>query len=110
MQQRKRIGERLIDAGLITQDQLELALKEQKTTGELLGAILYAHGFISQKDLFTMLSMSYSGEYAKDKEVDIDMPQDIRGYCKTEHCCPENNGEGARQNFRTLDGACCPAC
>jgi type IV pilus assembly protein PilB len=78
MQQRKRIGDRLIDAGLITQEQLQIALDEQKKTGELVGAILYGRGFISQKDLFTMLSMSYGGEYAKDQEIDIDMPQDIK--------------------------------
>ena len=78
MQFRKRIGEHLIEAGLITQEQLEIALEEQKKTGELIGAILYEHGFISQKDLFTVLSMSYSGEYAKDREEDIDLPHDIK--------------------------------
>lgn len=75
--QRKRIGERLIEAGLITQDQLQIALQEQKKTGELIGAILYGHGFISQKDLFTVLSMSYSGEYTKEKEEEMDLPRDI---------------------------------
>jgi type IV pilus assembly protein PilB len=75
--QRKRIGDRLIEAGLITQEQLLTALEEQKTTGELIGAILYSHGFISQKDLFTVLSMSYSGEYTKEKEEEMDLPRDI---------------------------------
>jgi len=75
--QRKRIGERLIEAGLITQEQLQIALQEQKKTGELIGAILYGHGFISQKDLFTVLSMSYSGEYTKEKEEEMDLPRDI---------------------------------
>lgn len=75
--QRKRIGERLIEAGLITQEQLQIALQEQKKTGELIGAILYSNGFISQKDLFTVLSMSYSGEYTKEKEEEMDLPRDI---------------------------------
>jgi type IV pilus assembly protein PilB len=75
--QRKRIGDRLIDAGLITQEQLQIALQEQKKTGELIGAILYGNGFISQKDLFTVLSMSYSGEYTKEKEEEMDLPRDI---------------------------------
>lgn len=77
MQQRKRIGERLIEAGLITQEQLQIALQEQKKTGELIGAILYGHGFISQKDLFTVLSMSYSGEQTKEREEEMDLPRDI---------------------------------
>ena len=75
--QRKRIGDRLIEAGLITQEQLQIALQEQKKTGELIGAILYGNGFISQKDLFTVLSMSYSGEYTKEKEEEMDLPRDI---------------------------------
>jgi type IV pilus assembly protein PilB len=78
MQFRKRIGDHLMEAGLITQEQLEIALEEQKKTGELMGAILYEHGFISQKDLFTVLSMSYSGEHAKDREEDLDLPHDIK--------------------------------
>lgn len=77
MQYRKRIGERLIEAGLITKEQLEIALEEQKKTGELIGAILYGLGFISQKDLFTVLSMSHGGEYTKDKEEEIDLPYDM---------------------------------
>ncbi|MBM4145127.1 MAG: type II secretion system protein GspE [Nitrospira sp.] len=77
MQPRKRIGERLIEAGLITQEQLQIALQEQKKTGELIGAILYGNGFITQKDLFTVLSMSYSGEYTKEKEEEMDLPRDI---------------------------------
>ncbi len=58
MARKKRIGERLFELGLITEEQLDIALKEQKKTGELLGAILFSLGFISQKDLFTVLSIS----------------------------------------------------
>ena len=38
---RKRIGEKLIEAGFITEEQLNAALAEQKKSGELLGAILF---------------------------------------------------------------------
>lgn len=78
MQQRKRIGERLIDAGLITREQLEIALEEQKKTGELIGATLYSLGFISQKDLFTVLSISYGGEYQMDVEKETKPPEDMK--------------------------------
>ncbi len=77
MQFRKRIGDHLIEAGLITKEQLELALEEQKKTGELIGATLYGLGFISQKDLFTVLSMSHGGESARDKEEEIVLPHDM---------------------------------
>lgn len=58
MVKKKRIGERLLESGLITEEQLKLALEEQKRKGELLGAILFNLGFISQKDLFSVLSLS----------------------------------------------------
>ena len=57
---RKRIGDKLIEAGFITEEQLHAALAEQKKSGELLGAILFSLGFITQKQLFTVLSMSRS--------------------------------------------------
>lgn len=76
MQQRKRIGERLIEAGLINKEQLEIALAEQKKTGELIGAILFSLGFISQKDLFTVLSMAHGTDYVKGQE-EIRLPEDM---------------------------------
>ncbi|MBD3319561.1 MAG: type II/IV secretion system protein [Chitinivibrionales bacterium] len=56
LEQKKRIGEVLIDQGLITQDQLELGLKEQKTSGRLLGKCLVKLGFISEEKLIDALS------------------------------------------------------
>jgi type IV pilus assembly protein PilB len=42
---KKLLGERLIEAGILTPDQLELALKEQKRTGERIGEILISFNF-----------------------------------------------------------------
>lgn len=56
MPPRKRIGEILMENGFITETQLQVALEEQKKTGELLGSILFGLGFISQKNLFKVLS------------------------------------------------------
>ncbi len=76
--QRKRIGERLIEAGLITEQQLQVALEEQKRTGELIGAILFSLGFISQKDLFTVLSMVHGGEQQKkEPPAERQIPDDL---------------------------------
>jgi len=58
MPPKKRIGDLMLDQGLITDEQLQIALQEQKKTGELLGSILFTLGFISQKDLFKVLSLS----------------------------------------------------
>jgi len=51
MPPRKRIGDILKEEGFITEEQLQIALAEQKKTGELLGSILFGLGFISQKSL-----------------------------------------------------------
>lgn len=48
------------EQGLITDEQLQIALQEQKKTGELLGSILFSLGYISQKDLFKFLTLSES--------------------------------------------------
>jgi len=78
---KKRIGERLIDAGVITKEQLETALAEQKKTGELIGAILFSLGFISQKDLFRVLSMSHVEETER-KEEAAPVSEDVRDIMK----------------------------
>jgi len=58
MPPKKRFSDLMLEQGLITQEQLQLALQEQKKTGELLGSILFSLGFISQKDLFKFLTLS----------------------------------------------------
>jgi len=48
---RKRIGELLVEAGYITQEQMDKALREQKLTGEKLGEILIKNGWITREEL-----------------------------------------------------------
>ncbi|HUS57403.1 MAG TPA: GspE/PulE family protein [Planctomycetota bacterium] len=54
--QRKALGQRLVEDGLLTQDQLETALREQRRTGEQLGRILQSLGFVSEENLSALLS------------------------------------------------------
>jgi len=56
LQQRKRIGEILVEQGFITADQLEKGLAEQKTSKQLLGKCLVKLGFISEPKLIDVLS------------------------------------------------------
>ncbi len=78
MAPRKRIGERLIEQGVITEEHLQVALTEQKKTGELLGAVLFGLGFISKKDLFKVLSIAqdYNKESVRDT-YQADLPEDL---------------------------------
>lgn len=50
------LGERLINAGILTPEQLDLALKEQKRTSELLGSVLVGLGFLTQDAVASALA------------------------------------------------------
>jgi len=52
----KRLGDRLLDAGLISPNQLELALREQKRGGKLIGTVLQDLGFITGPALSAFLA------------------------------------------------------
>lgn len=51
-----RVGDTLIERGLITQDQLDQALTLQKKTGRLVGEILVDQGVVAAQDLIDVLS------------------------------------------------------
>jgi len=62
--QKERIGEVLVSLGLISRSQLQLALAEQRDTGERLGEALVRLGFIRRKDLNLVLSEQYRRAFA----------------------------------------------
>ena len=45
---KKKLGQQLLEKGLISIDQLDIALTEQKKNGRLLGEVLVALGFVSE--------------------------------------------------------------
>lgn len=53
---RGRIGERMIAAGLIKIEQLNVALQEKKISGKLLGQVLIDLGFISENQLVEFIA------------------------------------------------------
>ncbi len=53
---RKRLGETLVERGLISADQLRIALQEQRERGRPLGETLVALGFITDETLRDVLS------------------------------------------------------
>jgi type IV pilus assembly protein PilB len=55
---RMRLGEQLIALGLLSSDQLQIALTEQKTSKKLLGTILVEMGFITESALGEVLAES----------------------------------------------------
>ena len=71
----KRLGEILIEKGLITQKQLEDALKEQKASGEFLGNILIAMGWINKESLSEGLAEQFGIPLVelKNQNIDVEM-------------------------------------
>lgn len=51
-----RVGEKLLEMGLITPDQLRIALHEQTQNGLMLGAVLVRLGFLDEATLVTTLA------------------------------------------------------
>jgi MSHA biogenesis protein MshE len=64
-QKRIRIGDLLIEQGLITQQQLETALAEQKTSGQKLGRTLIDLGYVEEQDIRNILSSQFNIPYVK---------------------------------------------
>ena len=57
MAQTQRLGDLLVEAGAITQEQLSNALAEQKKSGQRLGAFLVSKGWITESKLMEALSL-----------------------------------------------------
>src|SRR5471030_1128790 len=51
-----RIGDKLMSLGLISKDQLQIALLEQKNSKKLLGTILVEMGFVTESALGEVLA------------------------------------------------------
>lgn len=61
-EQRGRIGDLLVERGIITNDQLNVALQEKKITGEMLGTTLVDLGFIEESTLSSFLAETSGNE------------------------------------------------
>jgi type IV pilus assembly protein PilB len=67
----KRLGDRLLEAGLLSPHQLELALREQKRTGKLLGAVLQQLGFVTEQDIAAFLAQDAQTPMVNVAKLDV---------------------------------------
>jgi type IV pilus assembly protein PilB len=80
---RKKLGECLIQAGLITEDDLQTALAEHKRTGERLGAVLVRLNLASERQIAKALAYQLGFPYlnlaetAPDPSVVTLIPKDV---------------------------------
>ena len=63
MPKRQRIGEYLVEKGLITEARLREALEDQRRTGKRLGLILVERGFLSEEQVTKALSSQLRIDY-----------------------------------------------
>ena len=66
------IGQMLLQENVITSDQLEKGLKEQKITGNFICTTLIRLGFAPEEKVFSVLSRQLNIPYVRLKEHDID--------------------------------------
>ena len=67
----KRLGDILIAAGLITQEQLEEALAKQKGSGKRLGQVLQDEGYITELEMIEALQMQLGIEFIDLNKINI---------------------------------------
>jgi len=67
-----KVGEMLVNKKLITSGQLELAVKEQQKTGELLGQTLNKMGFLKEEQFLLVISEQLNIPFVKLQDVNID--------------------------------------
>ncbi|OGO77570.1 MAG: type II secretion system protein GspE [Clostridiales bacterium GWB2_37_7] len=68
----KRLGDLLVDAGLLTDEQLKNALDKQKATGKKLGEILIDDSIISESDMIRVLELQLGIAYMDISKISID--------------------------------------
>jgi len=68
----KRLGDMLLEEGIISAEQLQEALKIQKEQHERLGTVLINEGFITEKDLIDALQMQLGIEFIYLSQANID--------------------------------------
>ncbi|MCR4608064.1 MAG: Flp pilus assembly complex ATPase component TadA, partial [Eubacterium sp.] len=95
---RIRVGDLLVEAGAITEDQLQQALEKQKESGGRIGNVIMQMGFISKELLITVLTTQMGIEYCEIRSVQIDesvlnlIPDNlVAKYRAVPVCFDENN-------------------
>lgn len=77
MLQNKRIGEVLIDTGIISRQELDHALEEQQKTGGKIGEILVRKGYMTEQQLSAALEFVLGIPYVQISQFKLD-PETVR--------------------------------
>jgi type IV pilus assembly protein PilB len=68
----KKVGELLVEMGVITPQQLESALETQRTTREFLGAVLVSQGVVAEEELLRALAGQFGMPFVRFETETVD--------------------------------------
>lgn len=74
---KKRLGELLIEVGIVTEEQIQNALETQKSTGEKLGEILIRENIITEEQMLKIIETQFGIQYIDITKVYIE-PETVR--------------------------------
>src|SRR2546423_8006545 len=93
------LGQLFVERGLITQDELEEALVEQRETRKRLGAILVGRGFVSRPELTSVLVDQLGMELRKESAFGSGLWEEIRRRHPSGGRGPSEDGNGEPELF-----------
>lgn len=76
---RRRIGEILVELGVVDDDDVSRALELQRSTGKKLGDVLLSEGIVAPRDLLRALAVQFDLEFVDlaERKIDLDLAQQI---------------------------------
>jgi len=72
----RKLGDLLVSLGIITPQQLQQSLEQQKKTGQKLGEVLLELGFVNEELLFAVLAKQFNIQYVSISEYG-EIPQSV---------------------------------
>ena len=72
MSEKKLLGHVLVEKNIVTQEEVDKALEQQKVSGKLLGRILVDLGFCSEEDVLKALSSQKGVKSVTLDEMEVD--------------------------------------
>ncbi len=76
---RRRIGEILVELGIVSDDDVGRALALQRETGKKLGDVLLSEGIVAPRDLLRALAVQFDLEFVdlSERKIDLELAQQI---------------------------------
>ncbi len=76
---RRRIGEILVELGIVSDDDVGRALDLQRSTGKKLGDVLLSEGIVKPRDLLRALAVQFELEFVdlSERKIDLELAQQI---------------------------------